>query len=69
MRGFAEATLEVDLWHTEPSLKDIDDQTCRKRHKSMQRSVINAKSLHQIYTNQEESLTLCQALGFLLNGA
>ena len=31
--------------------------------------MINAKNLHQIYINREESLTLYSALGHLLNGA
>ena len=31
--------------------------------------MINAKNLHQIYINQEESLTPYPALGHLLNGA
>ena len=64
-----EAIQEVDLCLIEPSLRAIDGQICRKKRKNMRRSVINAKDLHQIYINQEESLTLYLALGHLLNGA
>ena len=35
MKGFVEATLVANLCLTEPSLKAIDDQTCRKKHKSI----------------------------------
>ena len=35
MRGFAAATLEVDLWRTEPSLKDTNGQTCKRKHRNM----------------------------------
>ena len=35
MKGFVEATLKADLYLTEPSLRVIGGQTCRKKHKSM----------------------------------
>ena len=35
MKGFVKTTLEANLYLTEPSLKAIDGQTCRKKHKSM----------------------------------
>ena len=35
MKGFMEATLEVDLYLIEPSLRAIGGQTCRKKHKSI----------------------------------
>ena len=35
MKGFVEATLEADLCLTEPSLRVIGGQTCKRNHKSM----------------------------------
>ena len=35
IKGFMEATLEVDRYPIEPSLKAIGGQTCRKKHKNM----------------------------------
>ena len=35
MKGFVEATMEADLYLTEPSLRATSGQTCRKKHKSM----------------------------------
>jgi len=63
-----EATRGVDLYLTGPLHKVIDGQTCRKKHGNMGRRATNAKSLRQTFTNQEESLILCPALGLLLNG-
>ena len=56
MREFAEVTQEEDLYLIELSHKAISGRTCKKKHKSMERSVINAKDSHQTYTNREESL-------------
>ena len=35
MKGFVEATLEVDLYLTKPSLKATGGQTCKKKKKNM----------------------------------
>ena len=35
MKGFVEAIPEEDLCLTEPSLKAIGGQICRKKHKNM----------------------------------
>ena len=69
IKGFVEVTQEVDLCLTELLLRDTGGQTCRRKHKSMWRSVTNAKNLHQTFTNQGESLILCPTLDHLLNGA
>ena len=68
MKRFVETTQEVDFCLTEPSHRAIGGQTCKKKHKNMWRSVINAKNLHQTCTNQEESLIPYPTLGHLLNG-
>ena len=69
MKEFVEATQEVDLYLTKPSLKATGGQIYRKKHKSIWKSVISVRGLHQTYTSQEEFLTPCLALGILLNGA
>ena len=68
MKGFVEATQEVDICLTEPLHRTIGGQTCKKKHKNMRRNVISAKDLHQTCTNQEESSIPCSAIGCLLNG-
>ena len=35
MKGFMEVIQEVDLCLTEPSLRAISGQICRKKHKNM----------------------------------
>ena len=35
MKGFVETTLEVDLCLTEPSLRAIGGQICKKKHKNI----------------------------------
>ena len=69
MKEFAEATQEEDLCLIEPSLRVIGGQICKRKHRNMSRSVINAKDLHQTYTNQEESLIPYPTLGHLPSGA
>ena len=69
MREFAEVTQEEDLYLIELSHKAIGGRTCKKKHKSMERSVINAKDSHQTYTNREESLIPYPVLGRLHSGA
>ena len=69
MKRFVETTQEAGLCLTEPSLMATGGQIYRKKHKSMWRSVINVKDLHQTYTSQEEFLTPYLAPGHLLNGA
>ena len=68
MKKFVEAIQEEDLCLTEPSFKAIGGQICRKKRKNMWRNVINAKDLHRIFINREESLTPYPDLGHLLNG-
>ena len=63
-----EAIQKEDLCLTEPSFKAIGGQTCRKKSKNMWRNVISGKDLHQIFINQEESLTPYPALVHSLNG-
>ena len=69
MKGFVEATQEVDICLTEPLHRTIGGQTCKKKHKNMRRNVISAKDLHQTCTNKEESSISCPTLGRLPNGA
>ena len=69
MREFAEVTQEEDLYLIELSHKVIGGRTCKKKHKSMERSVINAKDSHQTYTKREESLIPYLVLGRLHSGA
>ena len=69
MKEFMGVTQEEDLSLMEPSPKDIGGQVCRRKPKSMSRSVINAKSLPQTSTNQVESSILSLVLGRLLSGA
>ena len=69
MKEFVGVTQEEDLCLTEPSPKDIGGRVCRRKPKSMSRSVINAKSLPQTSTNQVESSILSLVLGRLLSGA
>ena len=69
MKEFVGVTQEEDLCLTEPSPKDIGGRVCRRKPKSMSRSVINAKGLPQTSTNQVESSILSLVLGHLLSGA
>ena len=69
MKEFEEATREVDLYLTEPSLRDTSGRVCKRKHRNMLKSVTNSKNLHQTFTNREESLILYPAFGHFLNGA
>ena len=69
MREFMEATQEEDIYLTEPSLKAIGGQICKRKHRNMSRNAINVKNSHQMYTNQEESLISYPAHGHLPSGA
>ena len=51
MKEFMEATQKEDLYITEPLLRAIGGQICKRKHKNMSRSAINAKDSHQTYTN------------------
>jgi len=51
MKEFVEVTQKDDLCPTEPSLKDIGGQVCRRKPKNMSRSMINTKGLPQTSTN------------------
>ena len=68
MKEFVEATQVEDLCLTEPSLKAIGGQTCKRKHRNMLRNAINAKDSPQMYTNQEESLIPYQPLAICLVG-
>ena len=50
MKEFVEVAQEVDLYHTKP-LRAIGGQICKKMLRTMQRNVINARNLPQIFTN------------------
>ena len=69
MKEFVGVTQEEDLCLTEPSPKDINGWVCRRKPKSMSRSVTNAKGLPQISTNQTESSILSLVLSRLPSGA
>ena len=69
MKEFVGVTQEEDLYLTEPSPKDIGGQVCRKKPKSISRSVINVKGLPQTSTNQMGSSILSLVLSCLPNGA
>ena len=69
MKEFVGATQGEDLCLTEPSLRAIGGQTCKRKHRNMSRNAINAKDSHQTYTNQEESLIPYPALAHLPSGA
>ena len=66
--GICESHTGGDLCLTRLSHKAIGGQICRRKYRSMQRSAINAKDLHQIFINLEESSIHCLTLGPLLNG-
>ena len=57
MNGFVEAKQGPDLCLTRTSRKAIGGQIYKGRHKSMRRSVTNAKDLHPTFINWEEFLT------------
>ena len=67
-KEFVVVTQEEDLCPIEPSPKGIGARVCRKKPKSISRSVINAKGLLQTSTNQVGFSILFLVLGRLLNG-
>ena len=69
MKEFVEAIRGVGLYHIGLLRKAIGGQRCKKKHRTMQRSVTSVKGLPQTFTNLEEFLILCPVLGLLLNGA
>ena len=69
MKGFVEVIQEEDPYLTGLLPKDIDGQTCKKRHRSMSRNAINVRGLHPIFTSLEGFSTLFLARDLLLNGA
>ena len=69
MRGFAEVIQGEGHCPTGLLSRDIGGQTCKKRRKSMSRSAINARGLHQTFISLEGCLILCLVHGFLLSGA
>ena len=69
MAEFMEVTQEEDFCLIESSLRATGGQTCKRKHRNMSRSAINAKDSPQTYTNQEESLIPYPALGHLPSGA
>ena len=69
MKGFVEVIQEEDPCLIGLLPKDIGDQTCKKRRKSMSRNAINVRGLRSISTSLEGFSTLFLAYGLLLNGA
>ena len=69
MRGFVEVIQGEGHCLTGLLPRDIGGQTCKKRRRSMSRSAINAKGLHQTFINLEGCLILCLVRGLLLSGA
>ena len=69
MKEFVEITLEEDLYLTESLLKGTGGQACKRRHKSMLKSVINVRDSLQTSIRLEKFLTLFPALSRLLNEA
>ena len=68
MKAFVAVIRGEGPYHTEPLLKDIGGQICRRKHRSMLENVTSVKGSLQTSTNLEEFLTFCPALSILLNG-
>ena len=68
-KGICGSHTRADLYLIGPLLKAIGGQICRRKHKSMWKSVTNAKNLRPTFTNKEVSLILHPAFGLLPNGA
>ena len=68
MKGFVEVIQEEDHCLIELLPKDIGGRIRKKRRRNMSRNVINAKGMHQIFTNLEGFSTLFLFRGLLLNG-
>ena len=69
MKESTEVTQGEDPYLTESFLKDTGGQACKRKPKSMLKSVINVKDSPQTSISQEEFLTLFPVFGRLLNGA
>ena len=67
MKAFVEVIREEGPYHTGPLLKDIGGQICKRKRKSMLENVTSVRDSLQTSTSLEEFLTLCPALGLLLN--
>ena len=67
MKGFVEVIQEEDPCLTGLLPKNIDGQTCKKRHKSMSRNAINVRGLRPIFTSLVGFLTVFLVCGLLLN--
>ena len=67
--GICESHTGVGLYHIGPLHKATGGRRCRKKHRTMQRSVTSARGLPQTFTNLGKSLILCLVLGLSLNGA
>ena len=68
MKEFMEVIRGEGPYHIGPLLKDIGGQICRRKRRSMLENVTSVRGLLQTSTSLEEFLTLCPALGLLLNG-
>ena len=69
MKEFVEATREANIYHIGSLHKAIGGQICRKKLRTVQRSVTSTSGLPQIFTDQEEFLILYPVLGLSLSGA
>ena len=67
VKEFVEVIQGEGPYHTGPSLKDTGGQICRKKYRSMLENMTSVRGSLQTSTCLEESLTLCPALGLLLN--
>ena len=68
MKEFVEVIRGEGPYHIGSSLKDIDGQICKRKRRSMLENVTSVRGSLQTSTSLEEFLTLCPALGLLLNG-
>ena len=69
MKEFVEAIRGAGPYHIGLLHKATSGRRCKKKHRTMQRSVTSVKGLPQTFTNLEEFLILCPVLGFSHNGA
>ena len=69
MKEFVEAIRGAGPYHIGLLHKATGGRRCKKKHRTMQRSVTSARGLPQTFTNLGKSLILCLVLGLSLNGA
>ena len=69
MMGYVEVIRGVDCYRTELSPKGIGGPACKKRSKSMLKSVIKARDLLRTFTSLGVYLILYLVHGHWLNGA